>query len=128
MYLLPGPLIIEGVLCTIRPSCLRVSINEGNVKEGPLAGMILKSQDLLALCQEINPLVEALVGELPVCDGSKGVAELARLELKRSQINEIGCVGRFWVWGSRQDQDSFIFRDGDREKTLNPKVYIRLSE
>jgi hypothetical protein len=113
MYLLPGPLIIEGVLCAIGPSCLRISIYEGDVKEGPLAGMVLKSEDLLALCQEINPLVETLVGELPVSDRSKGVAELARLELKGSQVDEIGCVGRFWVWGGRQDQDTFIFRDWD---------------
>ena len=61
MYLLPGPLIIEGVLCAIGPSSLRVSVNEGDVKEGPLAGMVLKSQDLLALCQKINPLIKALV-------------------------------------------------------------------
>ena len=113
MNLLPGPLIIEGVLCPIRPSSLGVSVNEGDVKEGPLAGMVLKSQDLLALCQEINPLVETLIGELPVCDGSKGVAELARLELKGSQVDEIGCVGRFCVRGGRQNQDTFILRDRD---------------
>ena len=50
----------------------------------------------------------ALVGALPICDGSYGVPELAWLELEGSQVDEVRMVRGLRVWGGSQDKNPFI--------------------
>jgi hypothetical protein len=61
--------------------------------------VVLESEDLEALGQEVKSLLMGVKGAFPVANGAKGEAEFAGFKLEGSKVYEKGRVVGFGVWG-----------------------------
>jgi hypothetical protein len=85
------------------------------VKEAPFAGVILETQDLKSLIEEVKPLLIGLKRVLPIGYGADLEIELALFKLKIFEVDEIGIVFGFSAivsLGSCQQQDAIVVFKG----------------